>query len=65
MPRYVAMVRPRAWVSETHTPEDRPTCTVWVADEEPVDPGLVNAVGTPLFRVSDRLPIGFVAKEKR
>lgn len=57
---YVALSRrPRAWVSETDIPQDRPTCTVWIGDDEPIDTGLVTAHGTSIFRVVDRQPIGF------
>lgn len=40
--------------------------TVYEVDDEPVDTGLVDASGLPIYRVTDREPIGFrVAAKKR
>jgi hypothetical protein len=63
MPTYSAKP-PRAFVSETHTPEQRPTVTVHEDEREPVDTGLVNAEGWPLYRQPERWPLGFVAGKK-
>jgi hypothetical protein len=57
MPRYAA--RPRAWVSATDEPETLPTCVVIEADDEPVFIGLYDADGDPLYRFSERIPLGF------
>lgn len=63
--RYVAMARPpRAWVSAHEVPEDRPSCTVWEADREPLDTGLLDELGVRIFRVDDKPPIGFQAPPK-
>lgn len=64
MTRYVA-IRPRAWVSATDAPEDRPTCQVWETEADPIDTGLLNADGVPLYRVHDRGPLGFCRAESK
>lgn len=56
--RYVA-IPPRAWSSESHTPEDRPTCQVFEREDAPIKTGLLNAEGVPLFRMPVRGPLGF------
>lgn len=61
MSRYVS-IPPRAFVSSTHTPESRPTCEVIVPASGPKDTGLLDADGTPIYRLSDAIPIGFVGK---
>lgn len=55
MTRYIT----RAWSSDTHTPEDRPSCTVYEAEDAPIDTGLLDANGTPLYRLPERRRIGF------
>jgi len=55
---------PRAFVSETHTPEQRPTLTVIEDDRQPVDTGLLNADGWPLYRQPEHWPLGFVGRTK-
>ena len=35
--------------------------TVYIADE-PVDTGLLDVTGTPLYRVEERIPAGFRVK---
>lgn len=62
--RYVA-IHPRAWVSATHTPESQPTCTVHETDKRPIETGLVDALGVPLYRTHDAIPLGFVGKHAR
>jgi hypothetical protein len=58
MPRYVAII-PRP------TSCDGDECalivgtTVYEADREPTKTGLLDATGTPLFRVEDKAPFGF------
>lgn len=61
MSRYVA-IRPRAWASDTHVPESLPTCTVFESDKTPVNTGLLNVEGVPLYRVPETVPPGFVGK---
>lgn len=61
MTRYVAMARApkgeREWWDD---PAPAPTTqTVYCEDDEPVNTGLYDANGTPIYRVKDRLPIGF------
>lgn len=58
--RYVTLAKPpKGWASEPHVPEDRPNCTVYEAEREPRDTGLLDASGVRLFAVEDREPIGF------
>ncbi len=64
MPEIYAAIR-RMWSSESHTPEERPTCQVWVEDKEPVFTGLVNAEGVRLYCVPASLKIGFVGSGKK
>jgi hypothetical protein len=56
--RYVA-IPTKAWVSETHVAESRPTCEVFESDPSPVDTGLLDPHGVKLFRIQDRVPLGF------
>lgn len=63
MTRYIAI--PRAFVSATHTPEHQPTCTVWEQEAAPVNTRLLDQTGTPLYRMPDRMPIGFVSKPRK
>lgn len=56
---YVA-IPPRAFVSETDTPEHRPTCEVFEANKAPVKTGLLSADGWPLYRCFETVPLGFV-----
>ncbi len=59
-PVYIALATPpRAWVSNTHTPETLPTVTVHVENPAPRATGLVTAQGTPIYRVTERAPVGF------
>ena len=64
--RYVAISRllpkPR---SDYEYMEDRPgpsTISVIVDEETPIDTGLMDASGTPLYRIKNRGPWGFSAK---
>jgi hypothetical protein len=62
-PRYVALsAPPRAWDSETHSWAERPTCQVVEADPTPQATGLLDASGTPLYRLPNRVPMGFQVK---
>jgi hypothetical protein len=60
--RYVA-IPARSWVSYQHTPETLPTCVAHEADPAPVNTGLLNADGVPLYRVPERGPLGFCRTE--
>jgi hypothetical protein len=52
----------RSWVSDTDTPEDRPSCTVYEPYEDPIDTGLFDANGARLYRIETRDRIGFVIR---
>lgn len=54
---------PHAFVSATHTPETRPSVTVHEEDKRPVDTGLLNADGWPIYRTFETFPIGYVGRE--
>lgn len=60
MPYAYRAIAPRQWVSATDTPEGRPTCEVFEQDRAPVDTGLVNAHGVPIYRCEAPRTIGFV-----
>jgi hypothetical protein len=58
--KYVAIrSAPKAWVSATDVPEDRPTCTVFESDDTPQSTGLLDTHGTPLYRLVEKGPLGF------
>jgi hypothetical protein len=61
--RYVALRRapgPRAWINDyNETLPAQPTVTVIEGDPAPAETGLLDAHGTPLYRVAEREPIGF------
>ena len=60
-PKYVALHRqPRAWASDQEAMGERPTSVVHEADKTPEPTGLVDAAGTPLYRVTDQIKMGFV-----
>lgn len=57
--KYVAM-RPKSWVFYEESPEvEKETCQVWEADADPINTGLLNADGVPLYRMPSRGPLGF------
>lgn len=59
-PQYVALTEPpRAWISAHERPETLPTMTVFVDNDAPVETGLLDAAGVPLYRVQGRKPMGF------
>lgn len=58
---YVAL-RPSAFVSETHTPESRPNCDVYVRNDAPRATGILNEHGVMIYEVPDKAPIGFQFK---
>lgn len=60
--RYVT----KAWQGETGEGwQDRPTTTVFEAEDGPVETGLLDQNGTPLFRMVERNPIGFCLERPR
>ena len=44
--------------------QDRPTISVIQDDDEPAETGLLDANGTPLYRVKDSIPVGFRGKQQ-
>lgn len=61
MPKYVA-IRPRSarWsdIVEDDVMDD--VCTVYEEDDYPTETGLVDATGTPIYRLSEKRPIGYL-----
>lgn len=57
--RYVAI--PRAWHNEWDdtTSSSRPSCDVVVTDDAPQATGILNADGVMLYRVQERVALGF------
>ena len=64
-PRYVALSKPSGWASEHWSWQDRPTCVVLEDCPAPKPIGLLDARGTPLYRLSNRIPIGFHNRQAR
>lgn len=66
MSRYVAIIAaPKSWDShDGYNMGSRPSMTVHDADDAPQATGLVDALGVPLYRLSDRIPIGFKVERK-
>lgn len=65
MPRYVAM-RPRSGYDPDSMEawDDAHGITVFDPDDAPVETGLLDANGNPLYRINDRRPIGFRVKPR-
>lgn len=57
MTRYISRIRSRA--EDDFYSDTRQTMTVIVEDSDPVDTGLVDHLGIPIMRVSERIPVGF------
>lgn len=58
--RYVALTaRPRAWASDQEVMAERPNCMVHEADKSPEAIGVLDATGTPIYRVRDAIKMGF------
>jgi len=59
--RYIAhRSAPRAWTDDAPVSViARPTLTVHEADNAPIDTGLLDAHGVPLYRVRERAAVGF------
>lgn len=63
MNRYIVLPNaPKAWVSAHDVPEHLPSCTVYEADPAPQPIGLLDADGTPIYRMQERVPMGFVGR---
>ena len=61
--KYVAISR--SWRSEdTEGWQDRPTVQVVESESAPIKTGLLDANGTPLYRIQDRVPLGFHIRNK-
>jgi hypothetical protein len=57
---YVRRCDVRNWSSDDVDGwQERPTITVFEADDRPAETGLVDIDGTPLVRLRRRIPIGF------
>lgn len=56
--RYVTRAQARYSVALDDDVQDH-GLTVFEADDEPTDTGLLDSTGAPLYRVHDRKPIGF------
>lgn len=60
MTRYVA-IRPRSqWDIWDRPAPVQTTMTVYETDNEPEKTGLLDANGTPLYRVQDRQKVGYL-----
>ena len=57
-------IPPRVWVSATHVPEARPTCTVEVEDRTPRPTGVLNPDGWMIYDVPETVPLGFKGRPK-
>lgn len=58
-PRYIALPTP----PKSHWSDDAPLIrdiTVYEAEDKPHDTGLLDASGTKLYRVEERIKMGFV-----
>lgn len=56
--RYIT--RPKADWDDPPVVADVSTRIVIIDDDAPVNTGILDASGTPLYRVRDRVPFGFV-----
>jgi hypothetical protein len=53
---------PEAWVSASDVPETRPSCDVYESDPTPTYSGLLNAAGERLYRIPEKVKLGFHGK---
>lgn len=60
MTRYAYVTKPRSWWSDEPALADVSTRTVIMDDDEPERTGLLDQHGTPIYRVRERIPFGFV-----
>lgn len=57
---------PRGWQSDGDAYfQERPTITAWEADPAPQPTGLLDMHGVPIYRQSERVPIGFRGGRER
>lgn len=56
--RYISRIRPKQ-LGDDYYQEPRETMTVHAVDDAPTDTGLVDDLGVPIMRLSDRGPLGF------
>lgn len=62
--KYISLrVPPKAWTSDHHALEERPSCTVWEVDKTPEPTGLLDSEGVPLYRQPETFKMGFVGKK--
>lgn len=61
--KYIAMTTPRSASGDCWDfYDDRQSLSVSEAEISPIKTGLLNENGTPLYRVTVRQPIGFMAR---
>ncbi len=61
MTRYIAIPqRPKAYESWEDQPPIAAASTVYEQDDRPEETGLVDAHGVPLYRVRDKIKMGFL-----
>lgn len=61
MTRYIAIKhRPKSWDGWEDQPPIVQATTIYEADDKPEETGLVDANGTPLYRVKERAKLGYV-----
>lgn len=66
MTRYVAIpVKPIPRADAEDWPEPHCSIVVLETDPAPVPTGLLDAAGVPLYRVADRIPMGFRSCRER
>lgn len=58
MSKYVA-ISTKAWAIDEWAVGSRPSETVYEADRAPVATGLCDQHGTPIYRTSDAIQLGF------
>jgi hypothetical protein len=57
--RYVA-IKPKAYSDFMDQPPIASATTVYETDDKPEETGLFDMHGTPLYRIKDKLKMGFV-----
>lgn len=64
--RYIALpTPPKLLASNQEAAQYRPTCEVFEADRTPHGTGLLDASGTPLYRIVDTVRLGFQGRGDR
>lgn len=59
MTRYVA-IKPKAYSDWMDQPPIAAATTIYEQEDKPEETGLLDANGTPLYRVRDKIKMGFV-----